>query len=41
VAALDAALLDSRVEILPGQQHMAHHSAPDLLAEVVTRFLGG
>jgi pimeloyl-ACP methyl ester carboxylesterase len=41
IEALDAALPDSRVEILPGQQHMAHHSNPDLLAEVVTRFLGG
>ena len=33
------ALPNSRVVILPGQQHMAHHTNPDLFFEEVLRFL--
>ena len=36
---VDSALPDSRVVILPGQQHMAHHTNPELFAREVLRFL--
>lgn len=35
-----AALPDARVEVLPGQAHMAHLSAPEVLAAAVLDFLG-
>ena len=34
-----AALLDARVVVLPGQQHVAMHSAPELFVREVVRFL--
>lgn len=36
---VNAALPDSRVVILPGQEHLAHHTNPQLLATEVRRFL--
>lgn len=35
------ALPDARVAVLPGQQHAAMHSAPDLFVREVERFLRG
>lgn len=37
--AVDAALPDSRIEVMPGQQHVAMTTAPDLFAGAVLRFL--
>jgi pimeloyl-ACP methyl ester carboxylesterase len=34
-----AALPNSRITVLPGQQHIAHYTAPDLLAHEVLAFL--
>jgi pimeloyl-ACP methyl ester carboxylesterase len=34
-----AALPNASIAILPGQAHMAHLTAPELLAEEITRFL--
>jgi pimeloyl-ACP methyl ester carboxylesterase len=39
-AALDAALPDGRVVVLPGQKHAAHHGDPDRFIAEVERFLG-
>lgn len=39
VERLDAVLPNSEVVILPGQQHIAHHTNPALLAKAVLRFL--
>jgi pimeloyl-ACP methyl ester carboxylesterase len=39
-AALDAALPDGRVVVLPGQKHAAHHTDPDRFVAEVERFLG-
>lgn len=36
---LNAALPNSRVVILPGQEHLAHHTNPELLASEVRHFL--
>ena len=36
-----AALPNARVAVLPGQAHMAHLTAPELLADEIARFLGG
>jgi pimeloyl-ACP methyl ester carboxylesterase len=36
---IDSALPNSKVVILPGQQHMAHHMNPELLAKEVLQFL--
>lgn len=36
---VDAALPTSRIEELPGQQHIAHRTAPDLLASKIVAFL--
>jgi pimeloyl-ACP methyl ester carboxylesterase len=33
------ALPNSRIMILPGQQHIAHYTAPDLFVDVVQKFL--
>jgi pimeloyl-ACP methyl ester carboxylesterase len=41
VEAVHAALPDSRLVVLPGQQHVAMDTAPDLFLEEVTRFLNG
>lgn len=38
--ALDGALPDSELHVLAGQGHLATHTAPDLLAEEILRFLG-
>ena len=38
-AALDAALPDGRVVVLPGQKHAAHHTNPDRFVAEVERFL--
>ena len=38
-AALDAALPDGRVVVLPGQKHAAHHGDPDRFVAEVERFL--
>ena len=38
--ALDAALPDGRIAVLPGQRHAAHHTSPDLFVAEVERFLG-
>jgi pimeloyl-ACP methyl ester carboxylesterase len=35
-----AALPNARVAVLPGQAHMAHLTAPELLADEIARFLG-
>ncbi len=37
--ALEAALPDGRVVVLPGQGHIAHRTAPELFAREVVRFL--
>jgi pimeloyl-ACP methyl ester carboxylesterase len=37
--ALDAALPDSRIVVIPHQAHMAHRTAPDLFAREVVQFL--
>jgi pimeloyl-ACP methyl ester carboxylesterase len=39
IDALHAALPNSRIVTLPGQQHIAHYTAPDLLADEVRTFL--
>jgi len=39
--ALDRALPDSRIDTLPGQQHVAMYTAPNLFADEVLRFLKG
>lgn len=39
IGTLDSALPESNVVILPGQQHIAHHTNPELLAREVQRFL--
>lgn len=39
VALVAATLSDSRVVVLPGQQHIAHHTATDLLIKELQRFL--
>jgi pimeloyl-ACP methyl ester carboxylesterase len=39
-AALDAALRDGRVVVLPGQKHAAHHGDPARFVAEVNRFLG-
>ncbi len=36
---VDAALPDSRIGELPGQQHVAHRTAPDLLASKIVAFV--
>jgi pimeloyl-ACP methyl ester carboxylesterase len=41
VERLDAALPNSQIIILPGQQHIAHHTNPELLAAAVRQFLSG
>jgi pimeloyl-ACP methyl ester carboxylesterase len=41
VERLDAALPNSQIIILPGQQHIAHHANPELLAAAVRQFLSG
>jgi pimeloyl-ACP methyl ester carboxylesterase len=41
VERLDGALPNSQVIILPGQQHIAHHANPELLAAAVRKFLSG
>ena len=38
-AALDGALADGRVVVLPGQRHNAHHADPDRFVAEVERFL--
>jgi pimeloyl-ACP methyl ester carboxylesterase len=38
--AVAAALPDARVAVLPGQQHAAMHTAPELFVSEVARFLG-
>lgn len=38
-ATLHAALPNSRIAVLPGQQHIAHYTAPVLFAAEVARFL--
>lgn len=39
-ALVHAALPDSRIAVLPGQQHIAYRTAPELFAETVLVFLG-
>lgn len=39
VEGVAAALPDSRIEVLPGQQHIAHRTAPDLLASKIIAFV--
>ena len=39
VEAVASALPNSRIVILPGQQHMAHHTNPELFAKEVLEFL--
>lgn len=39
VERLNAALPNSQIVILPGQQHIAHHANPELLAATVRQFL--
>jgi pimeloyl-ACP methyl ester carboxylesterase len=39
-AALDRALPDGRIVVLPGQKHAAHHGDPDRFVAEVERFLG-
>jgi pimeloyl-ACP methyl ester carboxylesterase len=41
IQALDAALPNSQVAIMPGQQHIAMNTAPDLFLHEVLKFLGG
>jgi pimeloyl-ACP methyl ester carboxylesterase len=38
-ATLHDALPNSRIAVLPGQQHIAHYTAPELFAAEVVRFL--
>jgi pimeloyl-ACP methyl ester carboxylesterase len=40
-AALDRALPDGRIVVLPGQKHAAHHGDPDHFVAEVERFLAG
>ena len=40
IEAVHAALPSSRIEVLPGQQHIAMDTAPDLFVREVTAFLG-
>ena len=37
--ALDAALPDSRIAVMPGQAHIAHGTAPDVFGREVVRSL--
>jgi pimeloyl-ACP methyl ester carboxylesterase len=37
--AVDAALPNSRIVIMPGQQHIAMYTAPDLFVRELIRFL--
>jgi pimeloyl-ACP methyl ester carboxylesterase len=37
--ALDVALPDSRIAVMPRQAHLAHGTAPELFAREVVRFL--
>ena len=37
--ALDAALPESRIVVMPHQAHLAHRTAPELFAREVVRFL--
>ncbi len=37
---LAAALADARVVALPGQQHLATYTAPELFVNEIVRFLG-
>ena len=39
IEAVGAALPDSRIVVMPGQQHVAMHTAPELFASLVVRFL--
>jgi pimeloyl-ACP methyl ester carboxylesterase len=39
IEVLDSALPESKIVLLPGQQHVAHHSNPELLAREVLRFV--
>lgn len=39
IEALNATLPDSRIAVLPGQQHTAHYTAPDLFVREVQAFL--
>ena len=39
VEAVNAAMPNSRIVVLPGQQHIAHYTAPDLFAREVMSFL--
>ena len=39
IEAIDAALPDSRIVALPGQEHMAQASAPELVANALTRLM--
>ena len=41
IEAIDAALPDSRIVALPGQEHMAQASAPELVATALIRFMTG
>ena len=41
VTAIDAALPDSRIVTLPGQEHMAQATAPDLVASELIQFMTG
>jgi len=41
VHAIHAALPDSRIAVLPGQEHIAQATAPELVAAAVIRFLTG
>jgi pimeloyl-ACP methyl ester carboxylesterase len=39
--AIAAALPDARVAVLPGQQHLAMYTAPDVFVAEIARFLEG
>lgn len=41
ITAIDAALPDSRIVALPGQEHMAQVTAPELVASALIRFMTG
>ena len=41
IETLDEVLPDSRVRVMPGQQHIAMDTAPDLFLEELVTFLGG
>jgi pimeloyl-ACP methyl ester carboxylesterase len=41
VEIVDQALPNSQIDILTGQQHMAHHTKPELLAGALLKFLKG